>query len=106
MNHYQLILLYKLWKKKALQKVNILICSSILYNVVGGSDYDLEGPYSVTIPAKQTMISFVIKIINDSVLEENESFTLIINAGSLPNDVGLGNPNITTIKIVDDDSKS
>ena len=90
---------------KALQKVNILICSSILYNLVGGSDYGPEGPYNVTIPANQTRFPFVIKIINDSVLEENESFTLIINARSLPNGFGLGNLNMTTVTIVDDDSK-
>ena len=42
---------------------------------------------------------------DDNVLEENEEFILTILAESLPNDIRLGNPNKSTVTIVDDDSK-
>ena len=60
----------------------------------------------ITIPAGEVKIPFDVAVINDSVLEGNEHFNLIIVRGSLPNGVTSDNPITTRVIIVDDDSKS
>ena len=45
-------------------------------------------------------------IIDDNILEGDENFNLIILAESLPNDIRLGDANMSTVTIVDDDSES
>ena len=52
------------------------------------------------------MFLFNILIIDDNILEGNENFNLIILAESLPNDIRLGDANMSTVTIVDDDSES
>ena len=49
--------------------------------------------------------SFDVAIANDSILEVDENFELIINMSSLPNDVTIGVPGRATVTIVDDDGK-
>ena len=71
-----------------------------------GLDYDLSGPYNVTIPSGNTTVVLRIPIIDDNVLEKNEDFNLIILPESLPSDIGLGKPNAAKITIIEDDSKS
>ena len=63
-----------------------------------------SGPYSVTFPAGMTSVPFSISIHNDSIFEENENFTLIINS-SLPTGVIVGNSGQTIVTIVDNDRK-
>ena len=63
-----------------------------------------SGPYSVTFPAGMTSVPFSISINNDSIFEENENFTLIINS-SLPTGVIVGNSGQTIVTIVDNDRK-
>ena len=46
---------------------------------------------------------FNVSISNDNILEGSESFNLIIDSSSLPNEVTITNPNQTTVTIVDDD---
>lgn len=48
---------------------------------------------------------FNVLIIDDKVLEDNETFNLMIVAQSLPEGVISGTPNKTEITITDDDSK-
>ena len=67
-------------------------------------DYD-SGPYSVMIPAGLTNASLSIAIINDAVLEKNESFDLSINTLMLPSQVNA-DPDKATVTIVDDDGKT
>ena len=52
-----------------------------------------------------TNASFDVAIANDSILEVDENFELIINMSSLPNDVTIGVPGRATVTIVDDDGK-
>ena len=52
-----------------------------------------------------TNASFDVAIANDSILEVDENFELIINMSSLPNDVTIGVPGRATVIIVDDDGK-
>ena len=71
----------------------------------GGDDYDLEEPYSVSFSAGKTAVAFDVTIKSDNVVEENESFNLMIDAESLPDNARLGSPSTTTVTIEDDDSK-
>ena len=64
-----------------------------------------SGPYSVTFSTGQTTATFNVPISDDNVYEHNENFMLIINSLSLPNGVMLGDPDQTTVTIVDDDCK-
>ncbi|XP_065884189.1 uncharacterized protein [Dysidea avara] len=68
----------------------------------GGVDYD-SGPYTVTFPAGVTRVPFDIPINNDSILENDEDFTVTINPSSLPADITRGDPGSATVTIVDDD---
>ena len=70
-------------------------------NLTGkGNDYN-SGPYYVTFPAGEVNVSFNITIIiNDVVLEDNETFNLTIKEVSLPENVTLGKIDITQVTIV------
>ena len=72
--------------------------------IKGGDDYN-SGPYNVTFPAGVTSVSFNITIINDNILEDNETFELIIDDSSLLSTVTTVIPNKTVIIIRDTDSK-
>ena len=78
-----------------------------LVHVTGGNvDYG-SGPYTVTIPAGNiTSVSFEVKINDDNILEDNETFGLAINSSALPQCISLTGPYRTTVTIVDDDGKS
>ena len=52
-----------------------------------------------------TEASFTVTIMDDKILESNETFQLSINTSSLPNRVTVDNPNEVTMTIVDDDCK-
>ena len=75
-----------------------------IYTPIGGSDY-ASGKYTVTIPAGQVIFPFDVSISNDTLLEDNENFDLLIISGSSRNRVTRGSPGRTTVTIVDDDSK-
>ena len=72
---------------------------------VGGSDY-VSGRYTIVIPAGQVIVPFDVAIINDTLLEKNENFDLIILAGLLPNRIDRVIPGKTTVTIIDDDGRS
>ena len=50
-----------------------------------------------------TTVPFDVRVIDDSISENNESFDIIIDQSSLPNRVSVGNPDQVTVTIVDDD---
>ena len=64
-----------------------------------------SGPYTVTIPAGQTTATFNIPITDDTILEGDETFMLIIDEYLLNDGVRAGNPEIATVTIIDDDCK-
>ena len=70
--------------------------------VIGGNDYVI-GPYSITLSAGSTTASFNVSIIDDSVLESEESFTLAIDPSSLHSRVTAGDSNSSRITIMDDE---
>ena len=65
-----------------------------------------SGPYAVTFPAGQTTATFNVPITDDTILEGDENFMLIIDETSLPDDVTRGNPGEATVTIVGDDGKA
>ena len=64
-----------------------------------------SGPYNVTFPAGVTRVSFNISICDDDLLEDNENFSLTINADSLPDGIIIGSPSTVMMIIRNDDSK-
>ena len=72
--------------------------------VIGNKDYDI-GPYSVMFAAAVTKSSFGVNILGDDILEHNETIQLNIMMSSLPKRVIVGNPNQSTITIIDNDCK-
>ena len=52
-----------------------------------------------------TRVSFDVNIIDDRILENNETFDLSINSNTLPNRVNIDNPSKATMTIVDNDGK-
>ena len=56
----------------------------------------------MTFPAGVTSVSFNVTINNDTVLEYNETFSLIITEELLPDNVILGEINTTEVTIVND----
>ena len=78
----------------------------IHYNTItgGGVDYD-SGPYSVTIPAGNTNVSFDINITIDNLVEDDEEFYLSIDPSSLSSNINTSSPYQTTVNIVNTKSK-
>ena len=52
-----------------------------------------------------TKVSYDIIILNDNVLEGDETFYVFINPATLPRDVTVGDINQAGITIINDDSK-
>ena len=63
----------------------------------------MSGPYTATFLSQATSASFDIAITQDSILENNETFTIAVDPSSLPSRVFLGNPRDVTVTIVDDE---
>ena len=74
------------------------------YNFIDNNDYD-PGPYTVTIPAGENNVTFSVSITDDNILEQSETFNLIIDRSSLPSGVTSSDPNRVTVTIMDDDCK-
>ena len=68
------------------------------------NDYTM-GLYNVTFTTMMTESVMSISICNDIVLEDNETFQLVIVSDSLHENVTSGSPNQTVITIIDNDRK-
>ena len=64
-----------------------------------------SGPYNVTFPAGTIRVPFNVPIINDTISEANETFTLTIDPSSLPTGSTVGTPGSAVVTIIDDDRK-
>ena len=69
-----------------------------------GSDF-IFGLYNVLFPAGVTRAAFNVTIIEDDILEPDESFTLVIDLLTLPRRIVIGSSSQTTVTILNDDSK-
>ena len=75
----------------------------MLYCTYIGDGYDyVSGPYSVTILAGQTTVSFDVSIIDDNIYEEREQFDVHIEQISTLSGVHIGSSYIATVVIADD----
>ena len=81
----------------------MLWCFVLNYWHVTGGDIDYgSGPYTVMFPATVTKASFNILISNDDIVEQNETFSLIITP---PSGIIAVDPTTAVVTIVDDDSE-
>ena len=71
-----------------------------LISIEGGESDYTPGPYIVSFPTGLTMTPFKVPIVNDNILEDDETFTLAIDTGSLPSRVSRGNLGQATVTIV------
>ena len=78
---------------------------ALLYYITGGVDYN-SGPYDVTFPAGVTSVSLNITIIKDDLMEDRETFNLIIANNSLPENVTLGETYIFKVTIINSGGSS
>ena len=72
--------------------------------VGGGVDYAL-GSFDVQFDVGATSAPFTVSIINDNILELNETFHLNINASSLPVGITAIGQTICTVTILENDSE-
>ena len=80
-------------------------CSSFVIIVAaGGDDYD-SGPYTITIPAGMTSAALDVEIVDDNVIERNETFYVAILTRSLPNGVVVGSPGQAQVTILNNNGK-
>ena len=86
------------------QIVSVNFLLALIIFIVVDNDYN-AGSYTVTIGAGEYGVTFSISINDDNIHEDSEIFNLTIDESSLPNGVTSGVPNITTVTILDNDSK-
>ena len=70
----------------------------------GNKDYH-PGPYNVTFPAGETRVSFNVSIVDDDLVEKNESFNLYINGRTLPTGGMTLSPYSVSVTVEDYSSK-
>ena len=78
---------------------SVIMCSLFC---LGGVDYIFPNAKTIVLPAEATSVSFNITIIDDHVLEANESFYLY-SSSSLPDNVGEGTVSQVQVIIFNDD---
>jgi len=63
-------------------------------------------PYhSITIPVEKTSVTFNISTDEDKICEDDETFTLTLDAYFLPGNCVVGNPGSATVTVKDDDGE-
>ena len=76
------------------------------FNITGGDGESVDyhaGPYDIKFPVEVTRFPLNVTIVNDNILENNETFNVTINSSSLPSNVRVGDPGQATVIIRDDD---
>ena len=69
-----------------------------------GLDFNF-GPRNILFPAGVTRITFNVTIVEDNMLEHDESFSVSVDPLILPNRVTIGSSGHTVVTIIDDESK-
>ena len=81
--------------------INSTECAALSH----GNDYAMMGLRNITFSTMVIESSITIPVCNDIVLEDNETFHLMIVSDSLHANVTSGNPNQVMVTIVDNDRK-
>ena len=79
----------------------ITIVFFVILHIGDGDDY-VSGPYNVTIPAGQTIVSFDISIVDDNIYEQRKQFDVNIEQISTLSGVHIGSSYTATVVITDD----
>ena len=74
----------------------------MIISTIGDKDYD-SLPYTLKFNAGVTQVPLNISIFDDNILETDETFILIVNISSLPNNIIVGHYGKATVTIEDDD---
>ena len=79
----------------------------MVFNLTGNLDYRISSTRrTVTFSAGSTRAQYLgYQVLDDAVVERDETFDLIIDNSTLPNGVSLGDPCQVTVTILDDDSE-
>ena len=73
--------------------------------LIGANEDYSSGPYHIFFPAGMTEAVFNISMNDDDILEEIETFNIIINPSSLPNNVKIGAVDEAVVTILDNDGE-
>lgn len=77
-----------------------------MYINLAGDRFDYaSGPFCVSIKKGDVNVSFDIEIIDDKILENDETFTLTIDSSGFPNGFKLKWPYTSTVTILEDECK-
>jgi len=106
-----ILILSSLWQTILLQVKFADICVSGVWNcfpLIAGSDYGQIGvssplSTSVTIPSGGLFVSYSVDIIDDTVQEENETFSLTVDLQPSCLPVNINGDQSFTITIIDDE---
>ena len=69
-----------------------------------GLDFSLDS-HNILFPAGVTRVAFNVTIIEDNILELNETFSISIDPLTLSKKVTIGSSSHTTVTIIDNDSE-
>ena len=72
--------------------------------VGGGVDYN-SGLYTIQFNVGITRALFTIPLIDDNIMEDNETFNFSVNASSLPSAITVSDSGQTTVTIMANDGK-
>ena len=73
--------------------------------LIGANEDYLSGPYFVLVPAGMTEAVFNISLNDNGILEETETFSVVIDSSSLPNNVTIGELGEAVVTILDNDGE-
>jgi len=73
--------------------------------LTGANEDYLSGPYFILVPAGMTEAVFNIPLNDNRILEETETFSVVINSSSLPNNVTIGELGEAVVTILDNDGE-
>ena len=73
--------------------------------MIGANEDYFSGPYYIVFSAGMTEAVFNISVNDNNILEETETFNIVINPSSLPNNVTIGELDEAVITILDNDGE-
>ena len=85
----------------AIMQLMVRYCFYCFVYVLAPGDYGPQELYTVRFPAGSVMESFDINIVNDDILESDETFLLDITIMMLPNGIVIGQPASVEVTIVE-----
>ena len=85
--------------------MRMMINFVLFFFLIGTNEDYSSGPYHIVFTAGMTEAVFNISMNDDDILEETETFNIIINSSSLPNNVTIGGLDEAVVTILDNDGE-